>query len=212
VDSRWFIATGDFSSLATTTFHQVQRFLDIGIAVALLILSSPLLLLAALSTLLTDGLPVIYRQQRLGQFGRPFTLFKLRTMRKTAEKDGPQFSNHNDSRVLPVGRILRRWRIDELPQLVNVLRGEMSLVGPRPERPELAAQLESQIPFYAFRYSVRPGLTGWAQVQYPYCSEPEEHQTKLEFDLYSLRHHGPGLYVIVLMRTLGALVFPPRSH
>ncbi len=87
----------------------------------------------------------------------------------------------------------------------------MSLVGPRPERPELAAQLEREIPFYAFRYSVRPGLTGWAQVQFPYCSEPEEHLVKLEFDLYSLRHHGPALYVIVLLRTLGALVFPPRS-
>ena len=102
-------------------------------------------------------------------------------------------------------RFLRRWRIDELPQLVNVLRGEMSLVGPRPERPELARRLESEIPFYAFRYSVRPGLTGWAQVQFPYCSEPEEHLVKLEFDLYSLRHHGPALYTIVLLRTLGAL-------
>jgi len=212
VDSRWFIATGDFSSLATTAFHHVQRFLDVTAATLLLIVTSPLLAAAAIGILLSNGTPVLYRQQRLGQFARPFTLYKLRTMRCGAEKDGPRFSRAEDDRVFPLGRVLRRWRIDELPQLFNVLRGEMSLVGPRPERPELAAQLERDIPFYAFRYSVRPGLTGWAQVQFPYCSEPEEHLVKLEFDLYSLRHHGPALYVIVLLRTLGALVFPPRSN
>jgi lipopolysaccharide/colanic/teichoic acid biosynthesis glycosyltransferase len=212
VDSRWFIATGDFASLATTTFHNVQRFLDVFAATVLLLLSSPLLLAAAAAILLTDGPPVIYRQTRLGRFGRPFTLFKLRTMRRSAEKDGPRFSNNDDARVLAVGRLLRRWRIDELPQLVNVLRGEMSLVGPRPERPELAQQLEREIPFYAFRYSVRPGLTGWAQVQFPYCAETEEHLVKLEFDLYSLRHHGPAMYLMVLLRTLGALIFPPAGR
>lgn len=212
VDSRWFIATGDFSSLAKTGFHKVQRFLDVVVATVLLILSSPILLLAAIGVLINDGWPVFYTQQRLGRFGKLFTLHKLRTMRRTAEQHGPQFSNDNDKRVFAIGRVLRRWRIDELPQLVNVLKGEMSLVGPRPERPELAERLEREIPFYAFRYSVRPGLTGWAQVQFPYCSEPEEHVVKLEYDLYSLRHHGPALYVIVLLRTLGALVFPPRGR
>ncbi len=209
VDSRWFIATGDFSSIATTTFHNVQRVLDVVVATVLLVVTSPLIVTAAVAILVTDGLPVIYRQTRLGRFGRPFTLYKLRTMRRTAEQDGPRFSSEDDERVLAAGRVLRRWRIDELPQLVNVLRGEMSLVGPRPERPELAAELEHKVPFYAFRYSVRPGLTGWAQVQYPYSAEPEEHLVKLEYDLYSLRHHGPALYLIVLLRTLGALVFPP---
>jgi lipopolysaccharide/colanic/teichoic acid biosynthesis glycosyltransferase len=212
VDSRWFIATGDFSSLATTTFHHVQRLLDIATASVLLILASPLLLLAAIGILLNDGRPVLYRQQRLGRFARPFTLYKLRTMRRGAERDGPRFASDHDQRAFAVGRVLRRWRIDELPQLFNVLRGEMSLVGPRPERPELAERLENEIPFYAFRYSVRPGITGWAQVQFPYCSEPEEHLVKLEFDLYSLRHHGPAMYLIVLLRTLGALVFPPQGR
>ena len=211
VDSRWFIATGDFSSLATSGFHRVQRFLDLLVATVLLILTTPLLLLAALGIILTNGRPILYAQQRLGRFAKPFTLYKLRTMRRIAEENGPQFSDDNDKRVFSVGRFLRRWRIDELPQLVNVLRGDMSLVGPRPERPELAKRLETEIPFYAFRYSVRPGLTGWAQVHYPYCAEPEEHLVKLEFDLYSLRHHGPVLYAIVLVRTLGALVFPPRG-
>jgi lipopolysaccharide/colanic/teichoic acid biosynthesis glycosyltransferase len=209
VDSRWFIATGDFSSLATTTFHQVQRLLDVVTASALLLVASPLLILAAIGIVLNDGRPVLYRQLRLGRFARPFTLYKLRTMSRSAERDGPQFASLDDQRVFPVGRVLRRWRIDELPQLFNVLRGEMSLVGPRPERPELAERLENEIPFYAFRYSVRPGITGWAQVQFPYCSEPEEHLVKLEFDLYSLRHHGPAMYLIVLLRTLGALIFPP---
>jgi lipopolysaccharide/colanic/teichoic acid biosynthesis glycosyltransferase len=212
VDSRWFIATGDFSMLATSVFHKVQRLLDVIAATTLLVLSSPVLLLSAIGILLTDGWPILYRQTRLGRFGRPFTLYKLRTMRRKAEEDGPRFSSDDDSRVFAVGRILRRWRIDELPQLVNVLRGEMSLVGPRPERPELAAQLEKEIPFYAYRYSVRPGLTGWAQVQFPYCAEPEEHLVKLEFDLYSLRHHGPAMYLIVLLRTLGALIFPPEKR
>jgi lipopolysaccharide/colanic/teichoic acid biosynthesis glycosyltransferase len=212
VDSRWFIATGDFSSLATSGFHRVQRSMDLLVATALLILTAPLLLLAAIGIILTNGRPVLYAQQRLGRFAKPFTLYKLRTMRRIAEENGPQFSDDNDKRVFPVGRFLRRWRIDELPQLVNVLRGDMSLVGPRPERPELAKQLETEIPFYAFRYSVRPGLTGWAQVHYPYCAEPEEHLVKLEFDLYSLRHHGPALYTIVLVRTLGALVFPPENR
>jgi len=212
VDSRWFIATGDFSSLATTNFHRVQRFLDVVAATALLILTSPLLLIAGFGILINDGWPVLYKQQRLGRFGKLFTLHKLRTMRRTAEKHGPQFSNDGDERVFTLGRFLRRWRIDELPQLLNVIKGEMSLVGPRPERPELAERFEREIPFYAFRYSVRPGLTGWAQVQFPYCSEPEEHVVKLEYDLYSLRHHGPALYVIVLLRTLGALVFPPHGR
>ncbi len=211
VDSRWFIATGDFSSLATTAFHHVQRLLDVLVATSMLILTSPLIALGALGILVNDGWPVLYRQQRLGRFGRPFTLYKLRTMRRKAEADGPQFSSDDDRRVFAVGRVLRRWRIDELPQLANVLRGEMSLVGPRPERPELAARLEREIPFYAFRYSVRPGLTGWAQVQFPYCAEPEEHLVKLEFDLYSLRHHGPAMYLVVLLRTFGALIFPPEK-
>jgi len=212
VDSRWFIATGDFSSLATTGFHHVQRILDVVAATVLLAVTSPILLAAAIGILVSNGTPVLFRQQRLGRFAKPFTLYKLRTMRRGAEENGPQFSPAHDDRVFRLGRFLRRWRIDELPQLFNVLRGEMSLVGPRPERPELAARLEREIPFYAFRYSVRPGLTGWAQVQFPYCSETEEHLVKLEFDLYSLRHHGPALYVIVLLRTLGALVFPPQSN
>jgi exopolysaccharide biosynthesis polyprenyl glycosylphosphotransferase len=209
VDSRWFIATGDFSSLATSPFHHVQRFFDIIAASALLLITFPVSVLSALAILITSGLPVFYRQQRLGRFGRPFTLIKLRTMRVGSGENGPTFAVANDSRVTLVGRLLRRWRIDELPQLLNVLRGEMSLVGPRPERPDVATRLEREIPFYAFRYSVRPGITGWAQVHLPYVANTEDHEKKLEYDLYLLRHHGPAMYGIVLLRTLGALVFRP---
>jgi len=209
VDSRWFIATGDFSSLARSPFHHVQRFLDIAIATVLLLVTAPILLLSILTILVTAGPPVFFTQTRVGRFGRRFVLFKLRTMRAIAGKAGPRFAEIKDGRVFPAGRLLRRWRIDELPQLINVLRGEMSLVGPRPERPEIAAELEQVIPFYAFRYSVRPGLTGWAQVNLPYVAETEDHAAKLEYDLYLLRHHGPAMYGIVLLRTLGALVFQP---
>lgn len=209
VDSRWFIATGDFSTIATTPFHYLQRLFDLFTATTLLILTSPVLFSAALAVLVTSGLPILYRQRRLGRYGRPFELLKLRTMRSDLHDRGPTFAEENDARVIPIGRWLRRWRIDELPQLVNVLRGEMSLVGPRPERPEVAARFEKKIPFYAFRYSVRPGLTGWAQIHLPYCARTEDHMVKLEFDLYSVRHHGPAMYAIVLLRTLGALVFRP---
>jgi lipopolysaccharide/colanic/teichoic acid biosynthesis glycosyltransferase len=209
VDSRWFIATGDFSTIATSPFHHVQRFLDVVVAAGLLIVASPVLLLAGAAVLVTSGPPVLYRQVRLGRYGRGFVLLKLRTMRHAEDASGPEFAEVNDRRVLPVGRLLRRWRIDELPQLLNVIRGDMSLVGPRPERPGVAERLEQQIPFYAFRYSVRPGLTGWAQVNMPYAADTEDHMAKLEYDLYLLRHYGPAMYGIVLLRTIGALVFRP---
>jgi lipopolysaccharide/colanic/teichoic acid biosynthesis glycosyltransferase len=207
VDSRWFIATGDFSSIASSPFHYLQRFFDLVAASLLLLLTSPILIVAAFAVLVSDGAPVFYRQERLGLYGRPFKLFKLRTMKGNSDAKGPTFAQPNDARVFPVGRLLRRWRVDELPQLLNVLRGEMSLVGPRPERPDVAAGFERKIPFYAFRYSVRPGLTGWAQIHLPYCARTEDHQIKLEFDLYAIRHHGPAMYAIVLLRTLGAIVF-----
>lgn len=209
VDSRWFIATGDFSNLATSPFNTIQRMLDLVASISLLILGSPVMLAAAVGILLTDGCPVLYRQQRLGRFHKPFTLYKLRTMKIGAEENGPEFAGPDDPRVLKIGAFMRRWRIDELPQLVNVLKGDMSLVGPRPERPEMTQGLEDIIPFFGFRYSVRPGLSGWAQVNHPYASDIEDHYIKLEYDLYSLRHHGPTLYFMVVIRTLGALIFQP---
>jgi lipopolysaccharide/colanic/teichoic acid biosynthesis glycosyltransferase len=209
VDSRWFIATGDFSSIATSPFHRVQRLLDVMVATGLLILGLPVLIVAVLTTLICDGRPLLFTQTRRGRFGVPFVLYKLRTMQRGSDVEGPTFAEPDDERILTVGRFQRRWRIDELPQLLNVLRGDMSLVGPRPERPDVADELEREIPFYAYRYSVRPGITGWAQVHLPYCRNIDDHTAKLEFDLYMLRHYGAAMYAIVLIRTLGALIFRP---
>lgn len=208
-DPRWFLTSGDFASLATSHWHTVQRVVDSVLALVLLVLGSPLLAVGALAVLVTSGRPVFYTQERLGLHRRPFRLLKLRTMRRDAERDGARFAARRDDRVLKVGRVLRRWRIDEVPQLLHVLSGRMNLVGPRPERPEVAEELERKWPFYAFRYSVRPGLTGWAQVNLPYCEDDEDHLAKLEYDLFYLRNLGPAMELLVLIRTFGALIFRP---
>lgn len=209
VDSGWFIATGDFASLATSPFHTLQRLLDFSTALILFVLTLPVLTAASLAILVSSGTPILFRQTRVGKNRQPFTLLKLRTMRPKPVSAAAAFADQEKDRIFWVGQLLRRWRIDELPQLLNVVAGHMSLVGPRPEVPEIADELEERIPFFAFRYSVRPGLTGWAQVNLPYCSSDEEHVAKLEYDLFAIRHHGPAMYAMVLIRTLGALVFRP---
>jgi lipopolysaccharide/colanic/teichoic acid biosynthesis glycosyltransferase len=146
----------------------------------------------------------LYVQMRAGRHGRPFRLLKLRTMRPDAESDGPAFATRDDPRVTAVGRFLRRLRLDELPQLVNVLRGDMSLVGPRPERPEFVAELARAIPYYTFRLAVPPGLTGWAQVHMPSAVTVDDHRRKLEYDLYFIRERSVALYLFTLLRTASA--------
>ncbi len=151
--------------------------------------------------------PVLYRQERVGQNGRTFSIAKFRSMRTDAEKDGqPRWASANDSRVTRVGQVIRRLRIDELPQLFNVLRGDMSLVGPRPERPFFVEQLTQEIPFYALRHSVKPGVTGWAQVRYPYGATVEDSQEKLQFDLYYVKNHTLFLDLVVLVETIGVVL------
>jgi lipopolysaccharide/colanic/teichoic acid biosynthesis glycosyltransferase len=149
------------------------------------------------------GGPIIYRQQRIGLHGRAFTVYKMRTMAQDAEKDGKAaWASANDTRITRVGRFLRRTRMDELPQLLNVLKGEMSFVGPRPERPEFVAMLTEQIPFYAVRHSVKPGLTGWAQVRYSYGATVEQSVRKLEYDLYYVKNHTLVLDLLIMLETL----------
>jgi lipopolysaccharide/colanic/teichoic acid biosynthesis glycosyltransferase len=154
---------------------------------------------------------MLYRQSRVGQFGRNFTMLKLRTMVRDAEARGPTFTRAGDSRVLAVGRVLRRFRIDELPQLWNVLKGEMSMVGPRPERPEFVEELTREIPYYAFRTAVPPGITGWAQVNVPYAAEISAHRRKLEYDLYFIRERSTRLYLLTLLRTVSAMLVGVRD-
>jgi lipopolysaccharide/colanic/teichoic acid biosynthesis glycosyltransferase len=149
------------------------------------------------------GGPVIYRQQRVGLGGRTFNVLKFRSMRQDAEKDGqPRWAAVGDARITPLGRFLRRARIDELPQLWNVLRGEMSFVGPRPERPAFVAMLTEQVPFYAVRLSIKPGLTGWAQVRYSYGATVEQSVRKLEYDLYYVKNHSLFLDLRILVETV----------
>src|SRR5262245_36006723 len=180
----------------------LKRICDFGLAAVLLVLTAPVMLAGALLVKLTSPGPAFYRQVRLGRNGRPFTLLKLRTMRNNAEAGtGPVWSTANDSRVTQVGRLLRQTHIDEFPQLVNVLRGEMSLVGPRPERPEFVARLESEIPFYRERLQVQPGITGLAQLRLPPDATVECVRRKVMHDVYYVRHVNPLLDLKLLALT-----------
>jgi sugar transferase (PEP-CTERM system associated) len=181
----------------------VKRVFDVFVSVALLMLTLPVLLLAMLAILIESGRPIFYRQERVGQGGEAFTILKLRTMRQDAEKDGkPRWAGTNDARITTVGRFLRRTRIDELPQLFNVLRGDMSFVGPRPERPFFVQQLLEDIPYYDVRHSVKPGVTGWSQVRYPYGASVEDALAKLQYDLYYVKNHSLFLDLLILVDTV----------
>jgi exopolysaccharide biosynthesis polyprenyl glycosylphosphotransferase len=184
---------------------RVKRLGDVVVASSLLFLSSPLLLLACALILLEDGKPVFYSQMRTGLYGDPLRIWKLRSMRNDAETQGVQWATRNDPRITRVGKWLRRLRIDELPQLVSVLKGEMSLIGPRPERPELEASLQEVIVHYSIRHWVKPGLSGWAQVCYPYGASIEDSRIKLGYDLYYIRNAGPLLDFVILIKTLRLL-------
>jgi sugar transferase (PEP-CTERM system associated) len=181
----------------------IKRVFDIVASIGLLVIAAPVMVLAASLIALESGGPIIYRQERVGRGGGTFTVLKFRSMANDAEKDGKAtWAVPGDKRVTRVGRLLRRSRIDELPQLINVLAGEMSFVGPRPERPEFVAMLTEQIPFYAVRNSVKPGLTGWAQVRYSYGATIEQSVKKLEYDLYYVKNHTLLLDLVILLETV----------
>ena len=151
---------------------------------------------------------MFYRQVRVGQYGRPFGLLKFRSMRQDAERDGkPQWAQKNDSRVTRVGSFIRLTRIDELPQMINVLRGEMSFVGPRPERPEFVDELNERIPYYRERHSIKPGITGWAQLCYPYGSSEQDAMEKLQYDLFYVKNHSLLFYIAILVQTVEVIVW-----
>jgi sugar transferase (PEP-CTERM system associated) len=183
-----------------------KRFIDILMSLVMLTVGFPLFVAVALATWLESGSPILFRQERTGLRGRPFDMLKFRSMYRNAEKEGPRWAVTDDSRITRVGRWIRKYRIDELPQVINVLRGEMSIVGPRPERPHFVGMLEEQIPFYNLRHSVRPGITGWAQVRYQYGGSIEETKTKLEFDLFYIKHLSITLDLAVLFETLKVML------
>lgn len=185
----------------------VKRLFDILFASLLLTLALPIMALAVVLIVLEDGFPILYRQERVGLNGRLFNVIKFRSMRTDAEKDGkPRWASAKDDRVTRVGRIIRKLRIDELPQLFSVLAGDMSLVGPRPERPFFVDKLMREIPFYAVRHSIKPGLTGWAQVRYHYGASVEDSAEKLQYDLYYVKNHSLFLDLLILFKTVGVVL------
>ncbi|HQU48614.1 MAG TPA: TIGR03013 family PEP-CTERM/XrtA system glycosyltransferase [Casimicrobiaceae bacterium] len=203
--SSWLIYGHGFRQGLLRVF--VKRAFDIVVATALLLLASPVMLAAALLIGLESGFPVLYRQERVGLHGRTFNVIKFRSMRHDAEQDGqPRWATAGDARITRLGHFLRHSRIDELPQLINVLRGEMSFVGPRPERPVFVAMLAEKIPFYAIRHSVKPGLTGWAQVRYSYGASVEDSVRKLEYDLYYVKNHTVFLDLLILLETVRVML------
>jgi sugar transferase (PEP-CTERM system associated) len=186
----------------------VKRAFDILAAAVLLMLAAPLMLLTALAIAAESGLPVVYRQVRVGCGGRTFTCLKFRSMARDAERDGvARWAVAGDTRITRVGRFIRKTRIDELPQLWNVLVGDMSLVGPRPERPGFVESLKEQIRFYDVRHSVKPGLTGWAQVRYSYGASVDDARRKLEYDLYYVKNHSLFLDCLILVETVRVVLF-----
>ncbi|MDX9700365.1 MAG: TIGR03013 family PEP-CTERM/XrtA system glycosyltransferase [Rhodocyclaceae bacterium] len=197
----WLIYGDGFRQGMVRSF--VKRSFDLLAACVLLILALPVMLVTALLILIEDGAPVFYRQERVGLGGRLFSVIKFRSMRRDAERDGkPRWAQSNDDRVTRVGRVIRKLRIDELPQLLNVLSGDMSLVGPRPERPFFVDRLADEIPFYAVRHCVKPGVTGWAQVRYQYGSSVDDAIQKLQYDLYYVKNHTLMLDILVLFETV----------
>jgi lipopolysaccharide/colanic/teichoic acid biosynthesis glycosyltransferase len=172
-----------------------------------LILTSPILLLTALAVRIESRGPILFRQERVGLNEKIIKVLKFRSMLHDSEGATPRWTSDNDDRITRVGRFIRKVRIDELPQLINVLRGEMSLIGPRPERPYFVDLLEQKIPYYGLRHTVRPGITGWAQVRYQYGGSVEEAKTKLEYDLFYIRHLSPMLDFAILLETAKVLLW-----
>lgn len=189
---------------------RVKTVLKVGgeylLAIAMCTFALPIIALAALGVLIETGRPIFYTQERVGLRGRIFRVIKLRTMVKNAETNGPQFSSANDARITRWGRFLRGSRIDELPQLINVMKGEMALVGPRPERPMFVEQYRELTPYFAFRHSVRPGVTGWAQVRYGYTAGADGALEKLSYDLYYIKNFSPWLDFRILLKTIRTIL------
>lgn len=196
----WMVFGDGFRRSAT--FRVVRRVLSVVIALVGLVLSLPLLPLIMLIIRLDSPGPILYRQRRVGKGGRTFDVIKFRTMRQDAEKSGPQWAGANDPRVTRIGRFLRSSRLDEIPQLWCVLKGDMAFVGPRPERPEFVEWLSREIPYYGVRHMVRPGLTGWAQVKYKYGSTVEDAREKLQYDLFYIKNASIGLDLLIMFQTV----------
>jgi sugar transferase (PEP-CTERM system associated) len=208
IDPSWLIFSQGFD--ATPLRKASKRIFDVSSTLVMLVLLWPLMLLTALAIWIESGprAPILYRQERVGERGKTFPLIKFRSMRTDAEKDGvARWASKQDDRVTRVGRFIRKVRLDELPQLWNVLRGDMSLIGPRPERPQFVAELEKKINYYNLRHCVKPGLAGWAQLNYPYGADEKDAAEKLKYDLFYVKNHNFTLDLIILIQTFEVILF-----
>ena len=210
VNPAWLIFSDGFEYNKIT--YLIKRILDLTLATIGLILASPVALLTAICIKLESPGPVLYKQERVGEKGESFLIIKFRSMRQDAEKNGAVWASKNDSRVTRVGNFIRKVRIDEIPQMWNVIRGQMSFVGPRPERPMFVEQLSSKLPYYTLRHSSKPGITGWAQVCYPYGASEEDALRKLEYDLYYIKHQSLFLDLLIIFRTIKTVLFQKGSR
>ena len=211
VSAGWLIFGEGFSQGLLRTV--VKRLFDVVCALVLIVVALPVILVTAVLILLESGGPILYLQERVGLNGRLFNVVKFRSMRTDAEKDGqPRWATATDDRATRVGRWIRKLRIDELPQLFSVLNGDMSLVGPRPERPYFVDRLTQEIPYFAVRQSVKPGVTGWAQVRYHYGASVEDAAEKLQYDLYYVKNHTLFLDLVILFETVGVVLTAKGAH
>lgn len=202
----WPIFSEGFALQPGRVNWRIKRALDFTFATLVFIAVSPIVVLLMVLVWITSPGPALFVQERIGLAGKKFKLFKLRTMIVHAPDVGQRWTAKQDERITPIGRVLRRYRLDEFPQLINVIRGEMSLVGPRPEQPDIVSELEAEIPFYDVRHIVKPGISGWAQVNYPYGSSVSDARRKLEYDLYYMKHYSFFLDLYVVVRTLHVVV------
>ncbi|MFO7823500.1 MAG: TIGR03013 family PEP-CTERM/XrtA system glycosyltransferase [Cyclobacterium sp.] len=210
VDPSWMLFSEGFYMGRMT--RMLKRIVDISAASGMLLVSLPVLLISAVVIKLESPGGVFYLQQRVGKKDRVFNIIKFRSMREDAEKDGPVWAAQEDNRVTRFGGFMRKTRIDELPQLINVLRGDMSFVGPRPERPVFVSELAQKIPFYSIRHSVRHGITGWAQIYYPYGASSEDALRKLEYDLYYIKNLSIGMDLATIFQTVKVVLFQKGSR
>ena len=211
VNPSWLIFSDGFSSgrMISSAF---KRIFDITASIILLSLTLPIIAVFALIVKFDSKGPAFFKQQRVGLYGEAFYLIKLRSMRIDAEKDGAKWAQENDPRITRVGRFIRKVRIDELPQTWSVLKGEMSFVGPRPEVPKFVDDLQEQIPFFGERHMVKPGITGWAQINYPYGASIEDSRKKLEYDLYYAKNYTPFLDLVILLQTVRVVLWPEGAR
>jgi len=207
LEESWFI---EKVSLRRHFYDVVKRTIDVFFSLLLSLILLPLMLIITILIKLTSNGPIVLKQKRIGENEKKFTLYKFRTMKIDAERNGAQWATKNDPRVTPVGRLLRRTHLDELPQLLNIIKGDISFVGPRPERPEFVSQLEEKIPYYEIRHLIKPGLTGWAQINYRYGASIEDAHEKLQYDIYYIKNCSLLIDVLILLKTVRLLFITPK--